>query len=514
VVQRVTKIGFEIEDGAWRSWKTTHHNAPGNRYFRTPADSRGVRPMAKHEVLHDATGFKVEADEFDDHGLRLSDLEFVTDPVPLTASGRDQLMRTLDQVARIYSTILPLRGRNHAAGEFVEPNEHHLLRADVLLSRGTADARVRVQATHGLSLADVPRLYRALGAGPEDQERPNGLAPKQLRYSRNADPSTKRPLDVLRSAPDRALKLSLSYLERTITGDPVLTDTSSLVGFLTVLLAFVRGMHAGPMKGGIKQSLPVMHRNDFATMFALLPTAQRELLRANQQCFIEAILAGLFGDPALGIDDLDLAKHVDQQVVKSLELAAHERRAFTGDAELPTMLRLGQLGIRILCYRPLPRTMTIERWIKAWMSDRDPVDLLTAEHFDATQVDRGSRDSPSATLTAIRDARDFAAFGHLVDWTRSYEQGRHVVSLVFAWDRLSSAQQAILRDSVRELGGLGCATDSEHADLALFENRAFRPGFNYQSDGPDFIAGRLSVEALSNAITSYFSGMLGLFGVP
>ncbi len=512
VVECVRKIGFEFEDGDWYTWKTTRGNRCRDRYFRTSADSSGVRPMAKHEVLHDGIGVRMEADEFDEHGMRLSDVEFVTDPFPLSQQGHAELMLALHQVDRIYSTIVPLRGRDHTEGKFVGPDEHHLSHADVLLSRGGAGARIRTQATHGLSLADVPWLYTALSAPPEGQARPDAVAAIQRACTGTAEPSMKRILESLRSAPDRALRLSLAHIEQAIGDAPALEDTATLLGFFTVVIAFLGSMYARPITGGIKTFLPMMHRNDFATMFALLPPSQRELLRENETHFVQAVLAGLFGDPDHGIEDLDLAAHANQPVVKSLALGSGERRAFTGGAELPTTIGLGHLGVRILSYRPLPRSMTIERWVRAWMSGRDPADLLTMEHFDAAHSDGGGG-ATSTTLEAIRDSRELAAVAELIDWTQSYEQSGYTVSLVFNWKRLSAAQQAILRDSVRELGGLGSAIDSEHPTLALFENRAFRPGFESPAAEPDLEACTLNRAGLTEAISSYFSGMAALFDV-
>ncbi len=115
----------------------------------------------------------------------------------------------------------------------------------------------------------------------------------------------------------------------------MLEDTATLLGLFTVVIAFLSSMYARPITGGIKTFLPMMHRNDFATMFALLPPSQRELLRENETHFVQAVLAGLFGDPDLGIEDLDLAAHANQPVVKSLALGSGERRAFHRRSRTP-----------------------------------------------------------------------------------------------------------------------------------------------------------------------------------
>jgi hypothetical protein len=470
-----------------------------------------VRPMAKHEVLHHAISVTMEADEFDEDGLRLSDVEYVTDAFPLTAQGQADLVRALREVALICSMITPLTGRDHAKGEFVVPEEHNLSEGDVLLSRGAAKARIRVQATHGFTLADLPHFYRALSVPPGAQAKPDAVAAIQGRSRHDTTLWTTPALELLRSAPVRVSRLSLAHLERTIGHPPALADTAALSGFLTALIAFVRGMHTRAMSGGIKPFLPIMHRNDFATMFGLLPSAQRDLLRANQTHFIDAILAGVFGDPGLGIERLDIAAYVDRPVVKSLALNSDDRKALTGGARLPATVSLRQLGTRILLYRPLPRGLTIERWITAWLSAHDPADLLTAAHFHAAQL-AGVGDPPAGALKAIRDVPEFVPFSELIDWTRSYEQGGQVVSLVFAWERLSKTQRAILADSVRGLGALGAATDSEHAELALFENRLFRGQFGHPETKPHVDGGRLTVAAATETIAAYFSGMRELFG--
>jgi len=340
--KRVRRIGFELEDGSWYAWRAVHGEPYRRIYFKTLADRSGVRPMVKHEVLHRSAGVRMEADEFDEDGMRLADVEFVTDPFPLSPQGHSDLVRALGHVERIYSTIAPMQGRDHAEGEFVGPERHHLSEQDVFLSRGKPGAQICVQSTLGLSLADIPQVYSAFG--------------KRSQGWRNM-----HVFEPIRSASERALRLSLTRIRQSIGDDPSLDDPAALLGFLTALIAFLRGINAQPIRGGIKTYLPVMHRNDFATMFSLLHPSLRALLQSNQAHFVEAILAGVFGDPDGGIDDLDLAGFANQPVVKSLALTAHDRRTFTADLPLPTTLTLGRQGARIITYRPLPRTLSSGR---------------------------------------------------------------------------------------------------------------------------------------------------------
>jgi hypothetical protein len=82
---------------------------------------------------------------------------------------------------------------------------------------------------------------------------------------------------------------------------------------------------------------------------------------------------------------------------------------------------------------------------------------------------------------------------------------------VLDWKRLSAGQKAILRDSVRELGGLGPVIDQAHPTLALFENRAFMPRLESLAGEPDLETVTRNRDDLTETISSYFSGMLALF---
>lgn len=511
------KVGFEIEVGDWFTWKATPRDPGSRRFFRTTAQSNGVRPMAKHEVLHRGRGVRMEADEFDHDGMRLSDVEFVTDPFPLT-DGQADLDQALDELSRIYSAMASCRQRDHRLGGFAGPDEHHLTEAGVLLSGGGERPRVGLQATHGLGLADIPVLYRALTAPAEGQTRPDAVARVQLGTWGAAAPAARAGLEPFRSASRRATEVSLPHLAASLGGDPALADSSCLAGLLTAVIAFIRAMNARPVHCGLKTHLAVMHRNDFATLFALLPAAQRRLIRQHQRCFIEAVVAGVFADlgtrlgtgPGNGAGHLDLDLLSGRPVVESIGLSAHDRRTFVQGKLLPATLRLPGIGPRILCYRQLPTALTIAAWTSGWLAEDDPVDLLTAAHFERAQLHRGERRPPSAAVSAVRDHGAFAAFADLIDWSRSYAEAGYRVVLAFDWDRLGPAQREILRDSVRGLGGLGAATDADHRELALFENRAFlarrQIGATRSERGDD-----QALRTATGAVSCYFSGIAALF---
>jgi hypothetical protein len=82
--------------------------------FWIRADSNGVRPMAKHEVLHRGCGVRMEANGFDHDGLRLSDVEFVRSYavtgaclVPTPAARAMTITSRLSR-CRIFSTTRPV----------------------------------------------------------------------------------------------------------------------------------------------------------------------------------------------------------------------------------------------------------------------------------------------------------------------------------------------------------------------------------------------------------------------
>lgn len=472
----VRRIGFELEDGSWFVWKTTGFDGEGDRYFHTMEDRRGVRPMRKHEPVHVGARIRVEADEFDENGMRLSDLEVLTHPVPLSRQGHSQLLSGLAEVGRFYGAVMPGRGHDHAQGHFLGWDVHRLTQRDVLLSGGAEGDQIRIQSTVGLRLTDLPLLYAAVGDAGSRWPAPRHFGP-------------------LCSAPRRARSLALRHLENTVGLHAQGDDEASLLGFLTAAIAFLRTLRTTPLIGGIKTYLPVMHRNDFATLFALLPASIRQVLRSNQEHVVEALIAGAFADPGRTGGVGDLAGYGHRPLVRSLCLTAHDVGTFGTGVPLPRTLALGRRGLVSLAYRPIPPALTIRHWIDAWLAEENPRDLLTSRHFEAACRSSGAR--PSSPIGVLSCCPELAEIAHLIDWNQSYEEPGRGLVLVFDWERLSSVQKEILRDSVRGIGGLGSATDGDDPELALFEIRAVSPR-------------QVSIDSVGEAVSSHFSFLLRL----
>src|SRR5579884_308410 len=301
VIQRQRKIGFELEDVKWRTWKETPvegveaETAPQARYWRTPDDKRGIRPMTKREPLHVGARFEMQADEFVDDGQLLSDVEFVTDPLPLTDDGNAALETALQGIATIYNAIAPLAGREHTKGQFAGSTETHLSVNDARLSKGSRDATLKVQATQGLGLADIPAAYHALATPPSQARTPDVYALIQHAVVGDRDAAESKDLRPLLDAPQRALKLSMAHLAQFANDAPGFEQTDALLGLFTAAIAFVRALRLNQVVGGAKTFLPMMHRNDFATLFALLPSQQQTWIRNNTQQFVDAVIAGVVG---------------------------------------------------------------------------------------------------------------------------------------------------------------------------------------------------------------------------
>lgn len=519
IVQRQRKMGFEMEDADWRSWKKTWGvRAP---YWKSPQDNKNCRPMKKREVLHQGTGFKLEADEFVEDSKLLSDIEFVTDPFPLTDGGYQQLDTALTEIGNIYNTIIPLRDRDHKEGEFIKSDESGFSVNNAMLSKGASRAKLKIQATQGFSLQDIPKAFDALSKPAEQansDEEAQAYAVLQHTVVGDKDASQEMILEPLRSASDRAWDVTLEYLVDHIDESVVPRfeispgEFKDLYGFLTAVIGFIRMMRNPQIiQGGAKTFTPMMHRNDFATLFGLLSGRLRALLQGNRQVFIDAIIAGVVvdieeDDP---LEDYDPVEYRNEFIFQKFLLENGDRRRFLDPArglELPN-----QAG-KSLGYYILPPSFTIERWVTAWMDARDPKDLLTTAHFEfAAHNDIDPNPALDENLQTVKNALE-PRVAAMIDWGRSkYEQGRAL--LAFKYSALSPQQKEILIDYARGLGGLGQNTDPQNRRLVLYENRDIAPEYKDEQNRPlNPSGGKLDMASARHTALHYFLAMQELFG--
>ncbi len=522
VIQFQRKVGFEMEDGDWWTWKKTF----GLRtpYWRDAEHNRNVRPMTKHELLHQGNGFRLEADELVYEGQLLSDMEFVTDPFPLTNDGYDRLVTTLDQIGDIYTRILPKAGRNHAEGQFIKQNEHNFSVQSAMLSRGRSVARLNLQATQGIGLEDIPKIFDALTQRPAASNQPVINLLLQRAMVGDQDASAMDALEPLLSASTRALDISIEYLIQEIGDVEFETenedlDIKKLYGLLTAAIGFIR-MMKNPLviQGGAKTYTPMMHRNDFSTLFNLLPDGLKELIREHQQVFIDSIIAGVVGDPELDnpLEEMDIVEQRNVNIFDRFILENEDRDRFFkisgGQGGLPSMTPYGDT-VRSTAYYVLPPTFTIAQWITAWINGENPQDILTSDNYAQAAYSEIEEDVElDEDLALIRNGMD-PQISDLVDWQKSsYAANR--VYIAFRYDTLTEEQKGMLADYLRGFGGLGDQTDPDDENLALFENRAIAPilrDMHNQLINPDGGA-KLNVDSAIQTALFYFTGMMDLFG--
>lgn len=513
VFQCQRKIGFELEDANWNSWKKSWVRDP---YWRSPTDKRNCRPMTKRERIHQGNGFNLEADEFvGDAGL-ISDIEFVTAPFPLTNAGRQNLVGAMNGIAAIYDRITPLRGRNHAEGNFIKHDESAFSNNKAMLSLGAARAHLKVQATQGFRLSDIPKAYSALAKPAATSDTPELYAQVQYAVVGDRDATAEVQLNPLREAPERAW-IAVDYI---IDNMPDAADMEISVealhdihGFFTALIAFVNMMKAPlVIQRGAKTFTPMMHRNDFATLFALLPDPFKAVFRTHRQSFTDAVIAGIVNAPGDNMAAYNPVAHRGVNLFDSFILDAGDRRRFLGTDEVPIELPTF-VGPTPVSYYVLPPSFTVARWVTEWMNGDHPRDILTKAHFEfaATNAIDLAPVLP-AGLQAVQAAMA-PATAALIDWGRStFVNGR--AKLAFNYNALAERQKDVLNDYARGLGGLGGATDPDDPRLVLIENRGIAPditGPEGQEINP-LGGGKLDVASARRSVYSYFDGMRGLFG--
>ena len=238
-----------MEDAHWRSWKQTWRTNPfAARRYVDKDHKNGIRPATRKELLHTGTGFNLEADGFTVGGEKLADIEFVTAPFPLTEAGFAALTTAMTDISAIYERISGFAGRNHATGGFVTQGQHHLNQANVALSMGEENANLNLQATSGLALEDIPRVFSAMTTNTETvaTHAPEAYMAIQFGNTRHADFETSAPMRPISESPRRAFFFCLNYLEDHLPEETAATieeHTPPLLGFVTALIGFLQAMN-------------------------------------------------------------------------------------------------------------------------------------------------------------------------------------------------------------------------------------------------------------------------------
>jgi hypothetical protein len=253
--------------------------------------------------------------------------------------------------------------------------------------------------------------------------------------------------------------------------------------------------------------MPLMHRNDFATMFGLLDPAVQKVLRAKRQTFVDAVIFGVLADFDRSYSQnkaaIDPTQHRRLQVADKFFLDSNFRAKFVGGEVLPTT-EATEGGVIGVTYGVIP-DLTVRRWIRGWMSAKRPVDMLTEATFHLAATRDVNENAPLPDkLAAVREKLSPKVAG-IIDWQASEVVGEALVRLKFDYNKLNGEQRKLLNFHLRGIGSLGGETDRQkNEELALFENRAIAPIDNALKNLPTEVPMGLAKESALH----YFHGMM------
>jgi Domain of unknown function (DUF4157) len=315
------KVGFEFEDARWNPWYLGYLSR--------------LYPAARKAVLHQGMGFNLEAD--DTPGPNKSNIEFVTDAFDATDDGRRELKTTLTQIRGLYRNRLnPLVGAVGPVGQtspyafdatrLVGSAQHQLTGPaygrgqHLYLSGGKVNGSIKMQATAGARLSDLPLVMKYFGSA-QPTESPTEKAERDpARTAMVGDPVAAAQNAILRviggtpAVAQAALALiansaSLSALEQ----GAFTAGTDDVTGFLSALILTMKMVQL-PLDEVVKYRDPILFRTDFANLFAAIPDNQRAILTAHPQVLIDCVISASNTHPLVrrtqGIDpDTGLTQH-------------------------------------------------------------------------------------------------------------------------------------------------------------------------------------------------------------
>jgi hypothetical protein len=406
------RVGFEFEDAHWRPWRRIRRDRGalgrslrGVRGLVSGLDDDIAEPAARKTVLHSGRNFRLEAD--DTPGPMMSNIEFVTDPFDETDAGVAALQATMAEIRAIVARLDPFAGRRVGPGEgytvpfsvserdykerYVRHGEHQLSGSagieakDVLLSGGAAGGALKMQATAGIPLADLPEVLERLGRDVphETPEETAAREPDRKLIQDLTQPN--EPLKVQGMVPDLARQVVGELRNHADLATPLAGDAAALTGFLAaVMLSLKLLQRPGGAGRPIKYRLTFLPRNSFAQMFEILPSQQRAALQAHPDALLDALLTVSNANPLLrsgsdaGLTSASPLIGPNPGAVRSMSAEGTlEREPISGvDAALATV--------------------TIRDWIAGITSGRDYLTPATMDKWLADQADVSKSDRENA----------------------------------------------------------------------------------------------------------------------
>ncbi|GAA1197703.1 DUF4157 domain-containing protein [Pseudonocardia alaniniphila] len=276
-VQR--KVGIEIETG----WYVDTADKP------LIGKTKPGKPLKKYDVVGDPfDGFKVTADTAPN---KRSEIEFVVDPpVEEGDEGKqrlDTVMKNLTDVGKGMEQAA--QGTEHFTQDKAtnrKPDKNF-----VITPRGRLDGSPQV--TLGLALGAITRMAPPPPPAPAAGQQPAPQPPQDRPAPTPMQPGT-------------------SYLAgqaRRVTGKGAIpTPSDDLRGLIAVISSYIiKGSVTAQQLAYPKQIANVlMARTDFAKLFQLLPAAERTILEADKQLWVDLVVdaatAGKFSGGAIDPD--------------------------------------------------------------------------------------------------------------------------------------------------------------------------------------------------------------------
>jgi hypothetical protein len=301
------RVGFEFEDNSWRPWQIKWNWIRSNQ----------VVPVPRQKSVDRGPGFEIQADNTP--GPSHSNLEFVTQPFEETTAGLGQARTALDAIQQIYTNSLnPYRTTRrgpsasdrrglppHAyiPADYVTPAEHGFTGgtvrgADVALSasaRTPADGSLKMQATFGVGLADLPTVMEYFGTPVPGETATQTQDRDPARAALTFAPARSRILPTLGGVPALAREVVRRFDARyhwmlePEDGGPTVLD--ELIGFVAAVLYTIKALQNTDVASEeIKARLALMARTSFVQLFSALTPDQRNAVRQNWDALLSTML--------------------------------------------------------------------------------------------------------------------------------------------------------------------------------------------------------------------------------
>ncbi|BDD05913.1 hypothetical protein [Aureibacter tunicatorum] len=304
VIQRA--VGFEFGYPYWWLMKMIERDPE-----ETDEEYKSRKFYRKGDCIHEANFWKTTADTTEQ---RLSYMEIITDPFNENDHGIAKLNKVMDEIDSFLEEIMDADAYVHPEG-FVTPlapciKYGKLLDplAAVYYDNGKQVPTSNPQATAGVRLDKISELFLHLGADeasdPEIMKQGKTLGHKYLMSYEGERREKDFQGRVMRWARDNALYLA-DALQQNLR-EPV---SSSFVGFATMILFYLVSGHVGAGKYA-KSFITVLARTDFATMFKILPTDEKEILRSDNGAWWMSKLVEVLPDKQTNLDEPFFAKGI------------------------------------------------------------------------------------------------------------------------------------------------------------------------------------------------------------